>query len=1433
MASITDQPNLPSYSETAEHPLVRLLSRPLVLNLEVVAYIAIFLLAIFTRFYALGDRVMSHDESLHTRFSWNLYNDGNFQHTPLMHGPVLFHAVAFMYYLFGDNDYTARIYTAVLGVGMVMFPVLFRRWLGRTGALLAAIMILISPLLMYYNRYIREDTPSIFYTLIMVYCTFMYLNGAESQRRKAYWLYILAAAMLLSLASKEVAFMYIGIFGLFLTIYWVVRMAQQYLGVSGKTWFYVMTVGVLLGGIAALGMYIILDIVPLDRITANTATGLEVESFVLWSLVVVTLTETVALSTLMWAFRSDGVSFGWIDTGFVAFIAALFIVGALLSLWTAAFFLALLLSFGYVFARLRPRRGPWGILILVAFIAIAACLVLIIVEEASHVAATPEASTAPIPGQAAETIGTGGRTWLLYVEWIGAAAVIGFVFWLKWRGIWAHLKRFPEFDILILMGTLVLPWVTAVFMKGMGANPTNAADVARVVGAALGLQTSALDLSTQILLGSLTLIPLLAISIVVGLLWDARRWFIASLIFHVLFAFFFTTVFTNIYGLGTGMIGSLGYWLEQQGVRRGSQPQYYYLAIVLPFYEFLPIIGSIGAMLAGMTLFWRHMRGRAERLQPLVEEGVAETPIWDEDEKVKLKPKRDNAPLDSTATLGELIGISAREHVPLDTSSTDQVSENALSAEPEVIVPEVAHHNARLPVPQEEWLQQVPFLLFVAWWAIFNLIAYTLAGEKMPWLGTHMTMPMIILTAWFFANVFDRIEASKLLKHGWMYLIAFPLLFVGLFNVIAPYFNGKPPFAGLTQLELENTYTWLTVLFLTGGSAWFVWWLSQRTGWAQLRATFGAALFIVLAVITFRSAWISSFINYDYAVEPLVYAHSAPAVKTVLEQIEELSFRTSDGMGMLFAYDDLVSWPYSWYFRDFTNARFMPSGNINAQTLNGAVVVVVGEENRSSVEPLLGDSYYRFEYIRMWWPLQDYFNLTAERVVNIFDMRPESQDSPGIRQGIFDIWWNRDYSHYASTVGSDLTISRWPVRHRMYVYVRRDVIGQVWSLGTGDATALEPQSVEANLCISNWQDLSANLVFGSQGSAPSQLSRPLGLTIGADGNIYVAEEGNNRISVFDANGNFLRTIGQFGGRDQTGAFFTRPNDVVFGVDGMMYVVDTWNYRIQAFGQDDTWITSWGQTLEAGPNAPAVPVDGFWAPRDAVTDSEGFVYVADTGNKRIRVYTAQGTYVRDIGSSGSAQGQLEEPVGLGIDNISREIYVAEWWNRRVSVFSLEGIFLRSFEIRAWYEEYGNRAYLALDPTRGLVYVSDPDAARVMVYDTEGNCVGAFGQKTNDVPDASHIISIGGLAVDAVGNVYVTDTGSGRVLRFAPFPVVTDAQTTPETTPEVTPEMTLEATVEVTAEVTAEQTPETTVDAAGEVTVEATLEATIEATPESTP
>ena len=70
---------------------------------ETVLYILILLAAIVSRFYILGDRAISHDESIHTKFSWNLYAGQGFQHNPMMHGPLLFEVTAFIYFLFGPT----------------------------------------------------------------------------------------------------------------------------------------------------------------------------------------------------------------------------------------------------------------------------------------------------------------------------------------------------------------------------------------------------------------------------------------------------------------------------------------------------------------------------------------------------------------------------------------------------------------------------------------------------------------------------------------------------------------------------------------------------------------------------------------------------------------------------------------------------------------------------------------------------------------------------------------------------------------------------------------------------------------------------------------------------------------------------------------------------------------------------------------------------------------------------------------------------------------------------------------------------------------------------------------------------------------------------------------------------------------------------------
>src|SRR5512136_585664 len=129
-----------------------------VLCAEKALYLLFTLAAVFTRFYRLGDRVMSHDESLHTYFSWGLYVGRGFQHTPLMHGPFLFHINALIYSLFGADDFTARISTALFGVALVALPWTLRRWLGRAGALVVSFMVLISPMIWYHARYIRDES---------------------------------------------------------------------------------------------------------------------------------------------------------------------------------------------------------------------------------------------------------------------------------------------------------------------------------------------------------------------------------------------------------------------------------------------------------------------------------------------------------------------------------------------------------------------------------------------------------------------------------------------------------------------------------------------------------------------------------------------------------------------------------------------------------------------------------------------------------------------------------------------------------------------------------------------------------------------------------------------------------------------------------------------------------------------------------------------------------------------------------------------------------------------------------------------------------------------------------------------------------------------------------------------------------------------------
>jgi hypothetical protein len=172
--------------------------------------------------FIFSNRVMSHDETSHVYFSW-LYEQGNgYTHDPVTHGPLQFHLLALSYFMFGDNDFTARIPAAIFSVATIFFMWNFRRYLGRAGALITATLLLISPYILYYGRYARNEAFVALFGVITLWSMLSYLETGESR-----YLFWLTAATVLHFTSKETSFIYTAQALIFLAVYLVYRLIQR------------------------------------------------------------------------------------------------------------------------------------------------------------------------------------------------------------------------------------------------------------------------------------------------------------------------------------------------------------------------------------------------------------------------------------------------------------------------------------------------------------------------------------------------------------------------------------------------------------------------------------------------------------------------------------------------------------------------------------------------------------------------------------------------------------------------------------------------------------------------------------------------------------------------------------------------------------------------------------------------------------------------------------------------------------------------------------------------------------------------------------------------------------------------------------------------------------------------------------------------------
>lgn len=159
--------------------------------------------------------------------------------------------------------------------------------------------------------------------------------------------------------------------------------------------------------------------------------------------------------------------------------------------------------------------------------------------------------------------------------------------------------------------------------------------------------------------------------------------------------------------------------------------------------------------------------------------------------------------------------------------------------------------------------------------------------------------------------------------------------------------------------------------------------------------------------------------------------------------------------------------------------------------------------------------------------------------------------------------------------------------------------------------------------------------------------------------LYVADTQAHDVKVFDDDGRLVSVIGSRGERDGE---FNYPTHVAVA-QGALYVTDTMNNRVQVFSPEGAW-------RERKFGTPGLYLGNLVRPKGVAVDSEGHVYVVESYYDHLLVFNAAGEFLLPIGGTGKETGRFYLPAGVWVDNRNR-VFVADMFNGRVMVFQFLG------------------------------------------------------------------------------------------------------------------------------------------------------------------
>ncbi len=285
--------------------------------------------------------------------------------------------------------------------------------------------------------------------------------------------------------------------------------------------------------------------------------------------------------------------------------------------------------------------------------------------------------------------------------------------------------------------------------------------------------------------------------------------------------------------------------------------------------------------------------------------------------------------------------------------------------------------------------------------------------------------------------------------------------------------------------------------------------------------------------------------------------------------------------------------------------------------------------------------------------------------------------------------------------------------------------------------------------------------WGSRGRAAGELCAPEGIAVDGE-HVYVADTGNERVQVFDQRGEFVREIGAGAGgvRESAAGALRRPVDAAIGPEGTVLVADLDESRVVQFDADGQVVRTWGEWgsfrgMLGGPLGVAL--------------FDGTVYVADTGNHRVQIFSGASKDVlyewgRHVLRPHEGDGRIHYPSRLAIAPSGRFAVVTEGFEDRAQIYARRTAEYVEDEWRPSTPEEGTLNHYGpwLDADGEYLVISEPDTHSVLVHDATQSTPIMISQVGGTGRSLGQFVRPGDVAVDRErGRVYAVDRGNRRL------------------------------------------------------------------------